>query len=65
MKTVISPALLSINEFKEWSRLGRTKIYELIGSEELRAIKVGRRTYIPMIAAQQWLDAQPVYRDAA
>ena len=48
-----------------WSRLGRTKVYELIGSEELLAIKIGRRTYIPVEAARAWLQAQPVYRDAA
>lgn len=60
-----APALLTINEFKAWSRLGRTKIYELIGSDELRAIKIGRRTYIPVEAAQSWLEAQPTYRHAA
>ncbi len=58
------PALITINEFKAWSRLGRTKIYELINEEELRAIKIGRRTYIPMEAATAWLEAQPNYADA-
>ncbi len=65
MNDTITPALLTINDFMAWSRLGRTKVYELIGSEELRAIKVGRRTFIPIAAAHTWLDAQPVYRDAA
>jgi excisionase family DNA binding protein len=41
------------------------KTYELINSGELRAVKVGRRTYVPVEAAQEWLAAQPVYRDAA
>lgn len=65
MTTNVAPALLTINEFQTWSRLGRTKVYELIGSEELLAIKIGRRTYIPVQAAHDWLAAQPVYRDAA
>ena len=59
MNVAITPALLTINEFKTWSRLGRTKVYELIGSEELRAIKIGRRTFIPVEAAKSWLEAQP------
>jgi excisionase family DNA binding protein len=37
--------------------LGRTKIYELIGSGELPAIKVGRRTYIRTAEAEAWLEA--------
>lgn len=57
----IAPALLTIKEFAVWSRLGRTKIYELIGSEELRAIKIGRRTYISVEAAEDWLAAQPAF----
>ena len=65
MYTAPAPALLTIREFKVWSRLGRTKIYELINSGELRAIKIGARTYVTVDAAQAWLDAQPAYRDAA
>ena len=60
-----TPALLTINEFKAWSRLGRTKVYELIGRNELRAIKIGRRTYIPVEAARSWLAAQPAFNEAA
>lgn len=56
-----TPALMTINEFSEWSRLGRTKIYELIGSQELAAIKIGRRTFIPSQAAHDWLGSQPSF----
>ncbi len=54
-------ALMTINEFLEWSRLGRTKTYELIGSGELPAIKIGRRTYIPSQAAHDWLESQVAF----
>lgn len=53
---------LTIQEFQACSRLGRTKIYELLASGELKAIKVGRRTLISGAAAQAWFDAQPLYR---
>lgn len=65
MNVAITPAFMTINEFMAWSRLGRTKVYELLGSEELRAVKFGRRTLIPVEAAHAWLAEQPVYRDAA
>lgn len=55
------PPFLTIEEFRAWSRLGRTKIYELLASGDLKAIKVGRRTLISGEAAQAWLDAQPAY----
>ena len=65
MNVAITPAFMTIIEFMAWSRLGRTKVYELLGSEELRAIKIGRRTVIPVDAAMSWLEALPAYRDAA
>ena len=61
MDSIAPPALLTINEFATWSRLGRTKIYELIGSAEIRAIKIGRRTYIPTEAARAWLATRPAF----
>tara|TARA_R110000868_G_scaffold305573_7_gene566634 strand:- start:16693 stop:16938 length:246 start_codon:yes stop_codon:yes gene_type:complete len=59
MSTKMTPAVLTINEFSEWAKTGKTKIYEEIGSGALRAIKIGRRTLIPMDAALSWLNAQP------
>lgn len=41
MPQTIVPAHMTINEFSSWARLGRTRIYELIGSGELKAIKLG------------------------
>ena len=58
------PPFMTIEEFRAFSRLGRTKIYELLGSGELGAIKVGRRTLISSEAAQTWLAGQPAYRSA-
>lgn len=64
MTQTTPPALMTVEEFRSWSRMGRTRIYELLGSGELKAIKIGRRTLIPSEAAQAWLEAQPSYLDA-
>lgn len=59
------PALMTIEEFRSWSRMGRTKIYALLGSGELTAVKIGRRTLIKTEAAEAWLNAQPGYSSPA
>jgi hypothetical protein len=51
---------LSLKEFMKWSTLGRTKALEEIESRRLRAVKVGRRLLIPVEAAIDWLEAQPL-----
>jgi hypothetical protein len=51
---------LSLKEFMKWSTLGRTKALEEIESRRLRAVKVGRRLLIPVEAATDWLEAQPL-----
>lgn len=53
------PDLLTIPEFIQWARIGRTKTYEEIADGALRALKVGRRTLIKRSDAIAWLDSQP------
>lgn len=62
--TTIKPACLTINEFSEWARMGKTRVYEEIGKGALQAIKVGRRTLILMESAEAWLGAQPAIGEA-
>lgn len=52
--------LLTISEFIKWSRLGRTRVYEEIGAGDLRALKIGRRTFVRRDDALAWLDSKPV-----
>jgi excisionase family DNA binding protein len=40
------PLAYSVNEACRVSSMGRTRIYELINSGQLKAIKLGRRTLI-------------------
>jgi hypothetical protein len=45
---------LSVPEFCDWSRLGRTSVCKIIAKGELRPLKYGRRTLIPMEEALRW-----------
>ncbi len=47
--------MLTINEFVELYGIGRTKTYQEINSARLKALKCGRRTLIPLEAAEEWL----------
>ena len=45
---------MTVREFMDWARIGRTKTYEEINSGRLVAVKVGRKTLIPPGAAGDW-----------
>jgi hypothetical protein len=62
--THIKPAALTIKEFGQWARIGRSKTYEEIGRGALRAIKAGGRTLILMESAEAWLASQPSWGTA-
>lgn len=47
----------TINEFGDWSRLGRTKIYEMIKEGRLPIFKVGTKTLIRAEDAKALLDS--------
>ena len=48
--------VFSIIEFCEWAAVGRSKIYEEMGTGRLRAVKVGKRTLITVPEALRWRD---------
>lgn len=47
--------LLTIREVARRLALGRTTVYELIGKQELKTIKVGRCRRIPESAVDEWI----------
>ncbi len=47
--------LMTVEGFRDWSCIGRTKIYEEINTGRLKTIKVGNRRLIPRAEAQAWL----------
>jgi excisionase family DNA binding protein len=53
----LEPALMTIENFRSYSNLGRTKTYELISSGELHSVRVGRRRFIPTNSARAWVES--------
>lgn len=55
--TPVEKFAFSINEFCESYGIGRTQAYEEINAGRLKIAKVGKRTLVPVIAAEAWLAA--------
>ncbi len=48
--------LLAIPEVARLMSVGRTKVYALIKSRELEAVKIGSATRVPLVALQRWIE---------
>ena len=48
--------MLTVRGFGEAYSVGKTKTYELINSGELRRVKFGARSLIPIESAEAWRD---------
>jgi hypothetical protein len=56
---------LTIPEFAEWARIGRTRVFEEIKAGRLAVVKCGSRTLVRMSDAKVWLDNLPKAARAA
>jgi excisionase family DNA binding protein len=57
--TKMQPLLVSITESCRLLGVGRTKLYELIASGELRIREIGRKSLIAMSDLQRWAEQVP------
>ena len=57
MSTAPQSVVMSVQQFCEWSSIGRTKVYEEIATHRLKTLKVSRRRLIKRDEAQRWLDS--------
>jgi excisionase family DNA binding protein len=55
----MNPSAFSIKDFCDQYGIGRTTAYEEIKAGRLKAVKVGRRTLVPVESGQDWLQALP------
>ena len=55
MPQVDEPMLLTIEETMRKLRVGRTKLYKLMGSEGLPVLRSGRYVRVPSDLLQQWI----------
>jgi excisionase family DNA binding protein len=55
---------LTVREFCDRYRLGHSKVYDMIGNGELRAVKVGSRTLLLAKDIKEWERSLSALRSA-
>lgn len=50
------PDIVTVNEATKILSLGRTTVYRLISSGEIRCVKIGRKIIIPRVYLQEFLE---------
>jgi excisionase family DNA binding protein len=54
--------LLTIPEACAAVRVGRTKLYQLLNSGEIKAVKIGKKTLISMCELNKFINLLPKYK---
>ncbi|WP_321326995.1 helix-turn-helix domain-containing protein [uncultured Parasphingorhabdus sp.] len=60
-----NPITLSIPDAVRVSGLSRSRVYEALKARELKAVKAGRRTLIPVADLEAYLAKLPQYQAGA
>jgi hypothetical protein len=60
MEALMNQGAFSIKQFCEWAGIGLTKAYEEINAGRLTMCKLGRKSVIRRVDAEQWLANLPV-----
>ena len=50
---------MTILEFADWAGLSRSRVYVMLGTGELRGVKIGRSAKIRRDEAERWLNSLP------
>lgn len=61
----MSAAYIAIERLKTDYGIAKTKAYELLNENKLRAVKVGRKTLIEVSSVDEFMQGQPAYQRAA
>ncbi|WP_080428843.1 helix-turn-helix domain-containing protein [Burkholderia ubonensis] len=56
--------VFSVKDFCVWAGIGRTAVYAEMKAGRLSARKFGRRTIIPQVEAERWLQSLPMQRNS-
>ena len=58
MQETTQPLLLTVPQVAKLLKLGRTKVYELIGTKQLPVVRFGRAVRVSSASLQRWVERQ-------
>jgi excisionase family DNA binding protein len=58
MQETIQPLLLNVAQVSKMLSLGRTKVYDLIATNQLPVVRFGRAVRVPCASLRRWVEEQ-------
>ena len=53
----LRPVLLTLEEAAELLRIGRTRMFALVGRGEIRSVRIGGSRRVPVVAVEEYVEA--------
>ena len=54
--------LLSVDEFCIAVNIGKTRAYQIFNSDDIKVVKLGRKTLIPQSEMKRWMETLAPYK---
>ena len=58
MQETMQPLLLNVAQVSKMLSLGRTKVYDLIATNQLPVVRFGRAVRVPSASLRRWVEEQ-------
>lgn len=58
MQETMQPLLLNVAQVSKMLSLGRTKVYDLIATNQLPVVRFGRAVRVPVASLRRWVEEQ-------
>lgn len=55
--------LLNIPETCEKLRIGRTRLYQILNAGQIKAVRIGKKTLIPVASIEEFINGLSPYRE--
>lgn len=62
MQETMQPLLLNVAQVSRMLSLGRTKVYDLIATNQLPVVRFGRAVRVPAASLRRWVEEQEQQR---
>lgn len=55
--------LLNVPEACERLRIGKTRLYQILNAGQIKAVRIGKRTLIPSMSIEEFINGLSPYRE--
>ena len=62
MQETMQPLLLNVAQVSKMLGLGRTKVYDLIATNQIPVVRFGRAVRVPVASLRRWVEEQEQHK---